>query len=77
MSTNGPKTPTSTASVRDGIAATTSALFVTETTTRVGEVRVVAISVGDSIAAVASAEDSNSKDAGQEEQTLEDLRTYD
>ena len=33
MSTNGPKTPTSTASVGDGIASTTSAVFVTETTT--------------------------------------------
>ena len=54
LSTNGQKTPTSTTSVGDGIAATTSA--------------------GD---ALASAEDSNSKDAGQEEeQTLEDLRTY-
>ena len=58
------RSPTSTSSVGDGIAATTSAVFVTETTTRAREARVVA-------------EDSNSKDAGQEEeQTLEDLRTY-
>ena len=77
MSTNGPKTPTSTASVGDGIASTTSAVFVTETTTRAREARVAATSAGDSIAAVASAKDSNSKDAGQEEeQTLKDLRTY-
>ena len=77
MSTNGQKAPTSTASVGDGIIATTSAVFVTETTARVGEARVAATSVGDSITAVASAEDSNSKDASQEEeQTLKDLRTY-
>nr|POF02037.1 hypothetical protein CFP56_18162 [Quercus suber] len=77
LSTNGQKTPTSIASIGDGIAATTSAVFVTETTTSAGEARVAAISAGDSIAAVASAEDSNSKDASQEEeQTLEDLRTY-
>ena len=31
--TNGQKTPTSTTSVGDGIVATTSAIFVTETTT--------------------------------------------
>ena len=42
--------------------------FVTETITRVGEARVVATSARDSIAAIASAEDSNSKDAGQEEE---------
>ena len=35
----------------------------TETTIRVGEARVNATSAGDSIAAVVSAEDSNSKDA--------------
>ena len=58
------RSPTSTSSVGDGIAATTSAVFVTESTIRAREARVVA-------------EDSNSKDAGQEEeQTLEDLRTY-
>ena len=51
--------------------------FVTKTITRAGEARVAATSARDSIAAVASAKDSNSKDAGQEEeQTLEDLRTY-
>nr|POF03424.1 dirigent protein 21 [Quercus suber] len=67
LSTNGQKTPTSTASVGDGIAATTSTVFVTKTTTWAGEARVTAT----------SAEDSNSKDVGQEEeQTLEDLRTY-
>ena len=55
LSTNGPKTPTSTASVGDGIASTTSAVFVTKTTTRVGEERVAATSAEDSIAAVASA----------------------
>ena len=37
------------------IAATTSAVFVTKTTTRVGEERVAATSAGDSIAAVTSA----------------------
>ena len=37
------------------IAATTSAVFVTKTTTRVGEARVAATSAGDSIAAIASA----------------------
>ena len=87
LSTNCQKTPTSTTGVGNGIAATTSAIFVTETTTRAGEARVAATSAGearvaatsagDSIVAIASAEDSNSKDAGQEEeQTLEDLRTY-
>ena len=77
LSTNGQKTPTSIASVGDEIATTTSAVFVTETTTRAREARVATTSAGDSIAAVASAKDSNSKDAGQEEeQTLEDLRTY-
>ena len=77
MSTKGQKTPTIIASVGDGIAATTSTVFVTETTTRAGEARVAATSAGDSIATIASAKDSNSKDAGQEEeQTLEDLRTY-
>ena len=67
LSTNGQKTPTSTASVGDGIATTTSAVFVTETTTRAGEARVAATSARDSLAVVASAEDSNSKDVGQEE----------
>ena len=77
MSTNGQKTLTNIASVGDGITATTSVVFVTETTTRAGEARVATTSTGDSIVAVASAEDSNSKDASQEEeQTLEDLRTY-
>ena len=56
LSTNGPKTPTSTASVGDGIASTTSAVFVTETTTRAGEAWVAATSAGDSIVVVASAE---------------------
>ena len=49
LSTNGQKTPTRTTSVGDGIAATTSAVFVTKTTTRAGEARVAATSVGDSI----------------------------
>ena len=57
LSTNGPKTPTSTASVGDGIASTTSAVFVTKTTTRAGEAWVAATSAGDSIDVVASAED--------------------
>ena len=45
-------------------------------TTSVGDGIVATTSARDSIAIVASAENSNSKDAGQEEQTLEDLRTY-
>ena len=49
------------------IAATTSAVFVTETTTRSGEARVATTSAGDS----------SSKYVDQEkEQTLDDLRTY-
>nr|POF02381.1 hypothetical protein CFP56_78697 [Quercus suber] len=49
------------------IAATTSVVFVIETTTRAGEARVAAT----------SARDSSSKHASQaQEQTLDDSRTY-